>query len=76
MILKEVKNFPNPYVLILVGPPLSGKTTEINTLLKQYPDTIVISRDKIVIDLHSDDDYNVAFKSVSQKEVDKILHLN
>ncbi len=75
-LIKEVSHFPTPYVIVLVGPPLSGKTTEINKILEKYPDTEVISRDKIVVDLHTDDDYNTAFKSVNQKQVDKVLTSN
>ena len=61
-----------PYVIILIGPPLSGKTTWINKNFE--PESFeLISRDQIVLDLHGEDDYNTAFKSVDQKEVDRIL---
>lgn len=70
---REVSKLPSPYVIILVGPPLSGKTTEINKILIDNPDIEVISRDSIVVDLHGENDYNTAFKSVNQKEVDRIL---
>lgn len=61
-----------PYVIILIGPPLSGKTTWINNNFE--PGSFeLISRDKIVLDLHGEDDYNTAFKTVDQKEVDRIL---
>ena len=61
-----------PWVIIMVGPPLSGKTTWIknNFSPDQYE---LISRDQIVIDVYGQDDYNKAFNSVNQKEVDKIL---
>jgi predicted kinase len=61
-----------PYVIILIGPPLSGKTTWIRQNFE--PETFeLISRDQIVMDVHGDEDYNTAFKSVDQKEVDRIL---
>lgn len=61
-----------PYVIILIGPPLSGKTTWINKNFE--PESFeLISRDQIVLDLHGENDYNTAFKSVDQKEVDRIL---
>ena len=61
-----------PYVIILIGPPLSGKTTWIRENFEPgYFE--LISRDQIVLDLHGKDDYNTAFKTVDQKEVDKIL---
>ena len=68
----KLDKLKEPYVIILVGPPLSGKTTWINKNFE--PGTFeLISRDQIVLDLHGDEDYNTAFKSVDQKEVDKIL---
>ncbi len=61
-----------PYVIILIGPPLSGKTTWINKNFE--PESFeLISRDQIVLDLHGENDYNTAFKSVDQKEVDRVL---
>ena len=62
----------DPYVIILIGPPLSGKTTWINKNFE--PGSFeLISRDQIVLDLHGKNDYNTAFKTVDQKEVDNIL---
>jgi predicted kinase len=61
-----------PYVIILIGPPLSGKTTWIRKNFE--PESFeLISRDEIVLDLHGNGDYNTAFKTVDQKEVDRIL---
>jgi predicted kinase len=60
-----------PYILILIGPPLSGK----DSLLKQLDlsDTTVISRDDILMEMSDTDDYSDAFNTVSQKEVDAEL---
>lgn len=60
-----------PVVMMLVGPPLSGKDTMIRQL--NLNDTVVISRDQIVLDLWGTDDYDAAFKGVDQKKVDKEL---
>jgi len=69
--IKEIKS-KAPWVIIMIGPPLSGKTSWIDKNF--YPDEYeLISRDQIVVDLHGEDDYNSAFGSVNQKEVDKIL---
>jgi predicted kinase len=63
-------NLKNPFVILLVGPPLSGKTTWINN---NFPDTYVISRDEIVMEVFGSRNYNDAFRNVNQKDVDKIL---
>jgi predicted kinase len=62
----------DPYVLLLVGPPLSGKTFYIK---RNYPDTKVISRDDLVMEVYGSDNYSEAFKNVNQKEVDRLLDL-
>lgn len=60
-----------PFVIILVGPPLSGKSTFVK---KNYPSTEVISRDDIVMDVYGSKNYTEAFKNVNQKDVDRVLH--
>lgn len=59
-----------PFVMLLVGPTLSGKSTWIKN---NYPNTNVISRDEIVMELAGTRDYNRAFDEVDQKLVDKVL---
>jgi len=59
-------------VILLVGPPLSGKDTYLRT--QDYSDYVIISRDDILMSLHDTDDYSSAFNTVNQKEVDKILN--
>ena len=59
-------------VILLVGPPLSGKDTYLKT--QDYSDYVIISRDDILMSLHDTDDYSSAFNTVNQKEVDKILN--
>ncbi len=66
----NIKNLKEPFVIILIGPPLSGKTTWIR---ENFPTTEVISRDEIVMEVYGSKNYTEAFKSVDQKEVDKVL---
>lgn len=56
--------------MMLIGPTLSGKSTYIRN---NYPKTEVISRDEIVMEVFGSRDYNLAFKEVDQKEVDRVL---
>lgn len=69
--LKQVLNTcKQPYILILIGPPLSGK----DTVLKELNlDAVIISRDQILLDVYGSDNYDEAFKNVNQKEVDRVL---
>ncbi len=61
-----------PFVILLVGVPLSGKSTWIRN---NHPTTRVVSRDELVMEVYGSDDYNAAFKEVDQKEVDRALDL-
>ena len=65
-----MKNIKEPFVMMLIGPTLSGKSTYIRN---NYPNTEVISRDEIVMEVFGSRDYNLAFKEVDQKEVDRVL---
>ena len=67
----SIKNLKEPFVIILIGPPLSGKSTWIR---ENFPTTEVISRDEIVMEVYGSRNYTEAFKSVDQKEVDKVLN--
>lgn len=67
----NLKNLKEPFVIVLIGPPLSGKTTWIR---ENFPTTEVISRDEIVMEVYGSRNYTEAFKNVDQKEVDKVLH--
>jgi tRNA uridine 5-carbamoylmethylation protein Kti12 len=76
MNLEHFKNLDNqsPFVLILIGPPLSGKTFFIKKLKEEIDiEFDVISRDEILMEVYGSDDYNKAFNNVDQKEVDKQL---
>jgi predicted kinase len=65
-----MKNIKEPFVMMLIGPTLSGKSTYIRN---NYPNVQVISRDEIVMEVFGSRDYNLAFKEVDQKEVDRVL---
>ena len=60
----------DPFVIILIGPVLSGKSTWIKN---NYPNVNVISRDEIVMEITGTRDYNKAFDTVDHKVVDKVL---
>lgn len=61
-----------PFVILLVGVPLSGKSTFIRN---NHPTTKVVSRDELVMEVYGSDDYSKAFKEVDHKEVDRLLDL-
>ena len=63
-----------PFLLTLVGPPLSGKSTWIRkNFIDKGIDITIISRDQILMDVAESDDYNWAYKNVNQREVDTEL---
>ena len=66
-----IYSIKNPFVIFLVGPPLSGKDTLIRNL--ELSNVVVVSRDDIVLEMCPGLNYNDAFKSVNQKQVDKVL---
>ncbi len=63
-----------PFVIILVGHPLVGKTTWIKNNFN-LDDISIISRDEILMDVAGTMDYNLAYEIVDQKLVDKQLKL-
>jgi len=74
MNLNKFKNLPSPYILILIGPPISGKSFFCKQFISEIDkDVIIINRDDIVMELANTRDYNIAFKNVNQKDVDKVL---
>jgi len=68
----NIKHLKEPFVLVLIGPPLSGKDTWIRNTFTDTPITM-ISRDEIVMDVYGSDNYDEAFKNVNQKAVDAEL---
>lgn len=68
----NINKLKEPFVLILVGPPLVGKSTWIKKNFTEE-EVIIISRDNIVLDVYGSDDYDKAFKNVDQKRVNELL---
>lgn len=66
----NLKTLKEPFVIILVGPPLSGKSTWIR---QNFTDINVISRDEILMEVYGSRNYTEAFQNVNQKEVDRVL---
>ena len=69
----NINKLKEPFVLLLVGPPLCGKSTWIKNNFADKQVT-VISRDQILLDIHGSNDYETAFRSVNQKEVNRKLN--
>ena len=68
---KKLKNIKEPFVMILIGPPLCGKTTWIQ---ENFPDTEVISQDETYMEVYGSRNYEEAFKGVNQKEVKAVMN--
>jgi predicted kinase len=60
----------NKTLTVLVGPPISGKTTWVK---KNRGDALVISRDDFLSQVAGTDNHNDAWKNVDHKQVDKVL---
>jgi tRNA uridine 5-carbamoylmethylation protein Kti12 len=74
MDLSKFKNLKSPYILILVGPPLSGKTFFYKKFLSEIDSGVeLISRDETVMEVYGSRNYTEAFNNVDQKEVDRVL---
>jgi predicted kinase len=63
-----------PKVMLLIGPPLSGKDTYLKS--KDFRNYRIISRDDILVSLHKNDNYGEAFREVDPKIVNRILYEN
>lgn len=74
MDLSKFKNLKSPYILILVGPPLVGKSFFVKHFKENVDNNIVvISRDETVMEVYGSRNYTEAFNNVDQKEVDRVL---
>lgn len=59
-----------PFVILLVGAPLSGKTT---WCYNNVYGASIISRDDILLEMYGDSDYSFAYKNADHKLVDSIF---
>jgi predicted kinase len=65
------KNLTKPFSVVLVGLPLSGKDTLIDSLgLEKIK---ILSRDGIIESLFPDNNYQEAYSSVDSKAIDKLF---
>lgn len=74
MNLNKFKNIKEPFVLVLIGVPLSGKSTFCEKFIEQITDADIISRDTILMEMADTDNYNDAYNSISPKAIN--LRLN
>jgi tRNA uridine 5-carbamoylmethylation protein Kti12 len=74
MDLSKFKYLKSPYILILIGTPLSGKSFFYRKFISEVDSNVeLISRDEIVMEVHGSRNYTEAFNNVNQKEVDRVL---
>ena len=71
-LLKHKLKGIDKWVMILVGTPLVGKSTFLRENFSDV-DYVTLSRDECLLEVAGTDDYNLAWKTVNQKEVDKLL---
>ena len=67
--MKKLKKLKEPFVMILVGHPLCGKTTIISKIKELYS-VVDTGMDKIILENY-DGNYNDAYKNTSFKDVNK-----
>lgn len=74
MNILKFKNLETPYVIVLVGVPLCGKSTFCKEFIEKVDGGVtVISRDQIILDLAGTDDYNLAYQIIPEKEANSVL---
>lgn len=66
----KINKLKEPFVILLIGPPLSGKSTWVR---ENFPDVEVISRDETVMEVYGSRDYNKAYDNVNHGIVDKAV---
>ena len=66
----DLNKIKEPFIIMLIGPPLSGKSTWIRN---NFPDTNVISRDEILMEVYGSRNYTEAYANVTQSKVDSVL---
>lgn len=74
MNLNKFKNLPSPYILILIGPPMSGKGFFCKQFLSEIDENVtIINRDETLMEVYGSRDYNKAFDNVNHGIVDKVV---
>ncbi len=68
-----LKSFKQPFVGILIGCPLSGKSTIIKEWSNQGIEFEIISRDVILLEQSEYTNYSEAYDNADQKNIDDIL---
>ena len=74
---KIISELKQPYVVLLIGPPMSGKTYEVSKILEELPEhnIEVLSNDETLLEVYgSRDNYNEAYKNVSQKKLKMVFN--
>lgn len=56
--------------IILIGTPCSGKSTWCNNYLKDKPNTMIVSRDNILMEHSNNLTYSEAWDKVNHKQID------
>jgi predicted kinase len=69
------KHIKEPFVILLIGPPLSGKSTWIKNTIPNREDIDIIGVDYIIMDTYAsnNDNYNDAYQKSNFKDVNRIL---
>lgn len=72
-VLKRINPFIHPRktrgeVIILVGPPMSGKSTWVKNNSKDH---LVLSRDQLILDMAKTNNYNEAYKLVDKDKINQ-----
>ena len=72
---KEVSNEKKEHQFVMmIGLPMSGKSTWIQNFLKENNDFTIASRDDLILELGGNKTYNEAYKSIDSKEVNKLFN--
>lgn len=70
----NLNTFKQPFVIIMIGPPLVGKSTAIKQWSEKFKGELtIVSRDAIMLEEYGSDNYAEAFKNVNQKKVNRLL---
>jgi len=75
MNLNKFKRLKSPYVMLLIGAPLVGKSYFCDRFKTEIDENVVIiNRDDILMDKYGSRNYTEAFRSVNETEVKRELN--